>query len=770
MKKTVFFLVFMFLLFTEMLPQNAIPPASGDGSIGNPYTVESLENLYWIAVDDVNWDKHYLQTANIDASETASWFNYHGWIAIGAISNEFTGSYDGQAYTIEDLYLNYPENSRLGLFGSVMDATLKNIRLTNVHVTGASNVGGLAGEIDNSYVENVIVSGTITGLITMTGGVFGSISGGLVHRVNADVSVQGHNMTGGIAGYITNHAEFRHCYSTGSVTGTNDVGGFAGQLMNGQQFISDSYSNAEVSGENQVGGFVGFLWAGKIYRSYSTGLVIGTGEYVGGLIGYGTGNVYNSFWDTETSGQQSSAGGAPGAIGKTTAEMKQQSTYKYFNFNTLWRIDGDYPYFKDFSGYAALEIPDLASLEGNGTEIDPYLIHNANELAAMHQGLEAHYRLENDIDLTASVIWNYGKGWLPVGSSAVGFHFKGTLDGNEYTISNMTINLPRASYTGLFAYLEQAQIERLSLTAANCQSNNSSGLIAGSIINSNLDQIELSGINIALHTVGGLAGILGNSQISRIQTNCLILGGNRTGGITGVLNNGSSMQFSASYGEVIGEDYVGGLIGEMSTGSPQVNDCYSRAATSGANRVGGLIGSLAGAVNNAYSTGLVTGTASYTGGLAGYGANAFNSFWDMETSGQNVSSAGVGKTTAEMKMESTFTDAGWDFIDIWSINSSGNDGYPQLLWELLVANSELSNDASAYLVPSPSNGSFKIQFNEIQQFVNVYMMDLSGKTVYRQSFTNVNEIPVLISAHSKGLYFVRIETANSNQVIKTVLF
>jgi hypothetical protein len=64
-----------------------------------------------------------------------------------------------------------------------------------------------------------------------------------------------------------------------------------------------------------------------------------------------------------------------------------------------------------------------------------------------------------------------------------------------------------------------------------------------------------------------------------------------------------------------------------------------------------------------------------------------NSFWDMEASDQPTSTAGEEKTTAEMQTESTFTDAGWDFVgetvngteDIWWIDE-GQD-YPRLWWE-----------------------------------------------------------------------------------------
>ena len=65
-------------------------------------------------------------------------------------------------------------------------------------------------------------------------------------------------------------------------------------------------------------------------------------------------------------------------------------------------------------------------------------------------------------------------------------------------------------------------------------------------------------------------------------------------------------------------------------------------------------------------------------------------FWDIQTSGQSLGgSYGIsGKTTAEMQIESTFTDAVWDFVgesvngteDIWSICEGTN--YPRLAWQI----------------------------------------------------------------------------------------
>jgi hypothetical protein len=64
-----------------------------------------------------------------------------------------------------------------------------------------------------------------------------------------------------------------------------------------------------------------------------------------------------------------------------------------------------------------------------------------------------------------------------------------------------------------------------------------------------------------------------------------------------------------------------------------------------------------------------------------------NCFWDTESTGMsvgyNLSSEEpgtienvFGKTTVDMKKKSTFTDADWDFINVWNIGE--NQTYPYL--------------------------------------------------------------------------------------------
>jgi hypothetical protein len=117
--------------------------------------------------------------------------------------------------------------------------------------------------------------------------------------------------------------------------------------------ISNSYAKGSVSGAEKVGGLVGEAYNGiKIDNSYATGLVKG-GSYTGGLVGKATENgwtgdytvaVRNSYWDTVTTGQTTSAKQNE-SFGKSTDEMMKQITYKDWDFDTIWKIDegNDYP-------------------------------------------------------------------------------------------------------------------------------------------------------------------------------------------------------------------------------------------------------------------------------------------------------------------------------------------------------------------------------------------------------------------------------------------
>ena len=66
----------------------------------NPYEIDSFSDLWWISQDESRWDKHYIQTADIDASSHLNLDYGKGFRPIGNEQTTFTGSYDGQGFSI----------------------------------------------------------------------------------------------------------------------------------------------------------------------------------------------------------------------------------------------------------------------------------------------------------------------------------------------------------------------------------------------------------------------------------------------------------------------------------------------------------------------------------------------------------------------------------------------------------------------------------------------------------------------------------------------
>lgn len=269
-----------------------------------------------------------------------------GWQPIGTEARPFFGTFDGQGYEIRGLFINRPDEDRVGVFGSMYYGLIENVGLVDITVTGNTDVGALVGHNTEGSVSNSRASGTVTGesqvggLMGWTshgtanqslstgsvsghwavGGLVGASVGGTVTDCHSTSVVTGVERVGGLVGWNCWHSLVTNSYFTGDVTGQHCVGGVAG-INHGT--VSNSYSAGAVSGNWAVGGLVGHNDGGSADNSYSAGAVIGTSS-VGGLVGENyEGSITNAFWDTETSGQTGSAGGT----GRTTAQMKSVTTF-----------------------------------------------------------------------------------------------------------------------------------------------------------------------------------------------------------------------------------------------------------------------------------------------------------------------------------------------------------------------------------------------------------------------------------------------------------
>ena len=348
---------------------------------------------------------------------------------------------------------------------------------------------------------------------------------------------------------------------------------------------------------------------------------------------------------------------------------------------------------------------------GSGTADDPYRIYTAEQMNAIGANLidwNNHFKLMADIDI-AEFDGKDGRPAFNIIGTRLDSSFTGAFDGNDHKILNFKcIGLDNA---GLFGIVNDPNAEIKNLGLINPRVVDWTAQYIGSVVgrleHGNLTNCYAQGGSAEeADFVGGLVGSNWNGKIANCHSNGTISGRNtmyvgglvgenfgtiincystgivhghtHVGGLVGI--NGGTIINSYSTSDVTGTYDVGGLVG--STGG-NIATCYGTGSVSGYKRVGGLVGSNNGSIAISYSSGLVRGNENVGGLVGDNSGSTVASFWDIETSGQANSAGGIGITTSEMQITSTFIDAGWDFVDevlngtcdYWQI-SSGE--YPQL--------------------------------------------------------------------------------------------
>jgi uncharacterized repeat protein (TIGR02543 family) len=212
------------------------------------------------------------------------------WTRIGGDTNTtgFTGTFDGNGYTITGMTINNNTNNQ-GMFGYVtLSGVVKNLTLADVNITsGGTNIGGIAGQsaglILNCHVSGIINSTNTIANNENTSSNVGGIVGWNGQSGSGDFTIQGcfANVTitaagGNIGGIVGNNSRIiRNNYSMGSIISTNtsataNIGGIAGVSNIG------SFSNVILSG------------------CYSTMSITANGGNVGGIIGLSNLGTYSS--------------------------------------------------------------------------------------------------------------------------------------------------------------------------------------------------------------------------------------------------------------------------------------------------------------------------------------------------------------------------------------------------------------------------------------------------------------------------------------------
>lgn len=391
----------------------------GAGTSGEPYQIGSIRDLRWLSQTGAEWDKDFRQIRDIDVFSMETWItgDNDGFPGIGRHDAAFTGSYDGDGYAIQNLFVErdngaYANASYVGFFPRISNATITDLALTNASVDGYRYTGALTGEASASTISNCSVSGAVYsayGASLLTGGLIGNATNSDIDLCSSSATVQAAgddvggliggsssstvddcyssgsvssfdypNRIGGLIGTTSGTTVVTNCYTTGSVTATSNAYEIGGLIGKNQATVTECYTLGTVTGGAQAGGLIGYNYSGgtinncyskatitgsqflggligendgAVNHSHATGSVSGGYQNMGGLIGYPGGTVSNSFWDIQTTGQSTSAGGT----GKTTDEMTTMSTFADagWTFPGTWHIDETISS-PDNSGYPSL--------------------------------------------------------------------------------------------------------------------------------------------------------------------------------------------------------------------------------------------------------------------------------------------------------------------------------------------------------------------------------------------------------------------------------
>ncbi len=328
---------------------------------------------------------------------------------------------------------------------------------------------------------------------------------------------------------------------------------------------------------------------------------------------------------------------------------------------------------------------------GTGEQLDPYLISTVDdwlELMNTSADWDEYFKLTNNLDMTGQTL-------TPVGIAST--RFTGVFNGNGHTISNVEMIILDRDYLGLFGCTFYGDIKNLTLNNFYIEGETEFligtsyvGCLAGQIMYGKITNCHVqNSLVIASNVIGGLIGSVPlDATVKNCSADATIIGSKHIGGLIGL--SGTNIENCFSSGQIFGDEWLGGLVSENWTPGI-IKNCYSSSEVNGTgiNYAAGLVGVNRGTIINSYACGPVAGCL-YMGGLVadytGGDGTVISSYWDKNTTGQNTSEGGSGRTTSQMKIKSNFYH--WDFLwdsedgteDVWRMCPE-NDDYPRLAWQ-----------------------------------------------------------------------------------------
>ena len=503
----------------------------GSGTVDDPYQIWNYEGLKEFARivngtggQNAKPDACAILMDDIQCKNSPDDMEYAtDWEPIGNNSQKYTGTFDGQGYTITGLSTPTDNSSNyVGLFGYINGGSVSNLILDNATITGYNYVGGIAGVIDNATLTHCfVVNSSITTTYTMgnrRGVIAGDFQGAsncsnnyyhnctvngkntYIGAYNSDqkwacrvmditlpdhVTATGESITyNGTTYYSTYNSPTITLHYEGTVPdgmvpmftvtssdGSNDniiytldtfqMKAFT-QVLTVSVALCEVYSLTLLDGISATGLMT--MIGATTYAVCGTPVTLSNPDLAPGYA------VVYSVNDTPIEGN--------------TFEMPAQDVTVSASIIDVWGIADD----------------------ADGTSEHPYVITTPEGLQLLSTYTDnnntygMYFQLGADIDMSSIT------DFTPIGN---GYSFSGTFDGDGHTISHLTIDRGNDFRIGLFGYIDEGSVCNLTLDDATITGYDYVGGIAGdgmyaSITNCHVISSVIRGYNY----VGAIAGYL----------------------------------------------------------------------------------------------------------------------------------------------------------------------------------------------------------------------------------------------------------------------
>ena len=440
------------------------------------YYIDSVEDLYAFS-DSVNNGTNYSDSVvmlrnDLDMSKqisstqetcdgtkvTVSTFK-----PIGTSTNQFKGTFEGNAKTISNLTINEPSLDNVGLFGYNL-GNINGLNIENINVIGKKYVGGLVG-YNSGNINDISISGSVSAPVD-------------------------YGTAGGIVGYskkVNETLSIKNVLVNANITAGRRDGGNSSGYADGIGYINDN--DTIVSG---------VIDGGSIYSGYTGGKACRISSCNDNILssnGIGL-DIYTS------------AGGASNGLEFDISKVGSINGYDKVIDTYLGGDNDDSGYYFDYNDENKIVvkssklIPSASKkLKGSGTKSDPYQISSVSDWNVAVANIHYYYILKNDIDFQNKNIYM-------LGSYNATNSFDKKLNGNGYTLKNIKVkgifDVGVIGYnTGVIEDINFSNVEvngdlNVGIIGRNLSTNDNNGLIQG---------VNAISVNInALNRAGGLVG------------------------------------------------------------------------------------------------------------------------------------------------------------------------------------------------------------------------------------------------------------------------